>query len=298
MPGTAAPVMIEFQDVAGSSCGALLPTGHERDTIEGVEVTCIDNGMPVVLIRAADLGKTGYESPDALEADTALREKVERIRLAAGPMMNLGECDTQERAEDVPDRTARPWRATFRPAPSSPIAFIRRSGFLAPSVSPPLARCPVRWRPAWQSWIRQPMVPTRSKLNIPTGFFSISAQIEIENGTPVVRRAAPVAHGPQADDGRGLCLRPVLNIALIGYGEVGSIFARELRAMGVQAIRAFDTKFLRGAPADAQCPGLRQRNRGRDGSESDFQRRHRRRDIKRRAFGLRGHRQRCLLRRS
>jgi 4-oxalomesaconate tautomerase len=91
VPGTAAPVLLDFLDIAGSSCGALLPTGHARDVIEGVETTLIDNGMPVVLMRAADLGKTGYESPADLEKDTALKARVDAIRLAAGRLMNLGD---------------------------------------------------------------------------------------------------------------------------------------------------------------------------------------------------------------
>lgn len=91
VPGTAAPVLLDFPDVAGSSCGALLPTGAPLDHIEGVAVTCIDNGMPVVVLRAADLGKTGYETPAELEADEALLQRLERIRLVAGARMNLGE---------------------------------------------------------------------------------------------------------------------------------------------------------------------------------------------------------------
>lgn len=91
VPGSAAPVMIDFADVAGSSCGALLPTGNAADAIDDVAVTCIDNGMPVVLLRAADFGKSGSESPAELEADAALRERVEAIRLQAGPLMNLGD---------------------------------------------------------------------------------------------------------------------------------------------------------------------------------------------------------------
>ena len=91
VPGSAAAIPIDFLDVAGSSCGALLPTGSPSDRIEGLEVTCIDNGMPVVLMRAVDLGKRGDESPEALEADAALKAQIERIRLAAGPRMNLGD---------------------------------------------------------------------------------------------------------------------------------------------------------------------------------------------------------------
>ena len=91
VPGTAAPVMLDFEDVAGSNCGALLPTGRASDRVENVDVTCIDNGMPVVILRATDFGKAGDETPEALEADTAFRERLESIRLAIGPRMNLGD---------------------------------------------------------------------------------------------------------------------------------------------------------------------------------------------------------------
>ena len=91
VPGSAAAIPIDFLDVAGSSCGKLFPTGSNIDRIEGIEVTCIDNGMPVVLMRAADLGKRGDESPEELEADPALKSRIERLRLTAGPMMNLGD---------------------------------------------------------------------------------------------------------------------------------------------------------------------------------------------------------------
>jgi len=91
VPGTAAPVLLDFLDVAGSSCGALLPTGSVTDAVEGVQVTCIDNGMPVVILRAADFGKTGQESPDELEADAELCQRIEAIRLLLGPKMNLGD---------------------------------------------------------------------------------------------------------------------------------------------------------------------------------------------------------------
>jgi 4-oxalomesaconate tautomerase len=91
VPGTSAPIKINFLDTAGSVCGALLPTGRVVDTFDGVRVTCIDNGMPVVVIRAADLGRTGYESRDALNADADLKARIESIRRKAGPAMNLGD---------------------------------------------------------------------------------------------------------------------------------------------------------------------------------------------------------------
>jgi 4-oxalomesaconate tautomerase len=96
VPGTAARVPVEFKDTAGSSCGALLPSGNVADIIEGVAVTLIDNGMPCVVLRASDIGITGTETRQELEANTALRERLEAIRLKAGPLMNLG---------DVTDKT-------------------------------------------------------------------------------------------------------------------------------------------------------------------------------------------------
>jgi 4-oxalomesaconate tautomerase len=91
VPGAAAPIPIVFSDTAGSSCGALLPTGNESDEIDGIEVTLIDNGMPCVIMAARAFGLTGQETPSELEADRALTERIEAIRLTAGPMMTLGD---------------------------------------------------------------------------------------------------------------------------------------------------------------------------------------------------------------
>ncbi len=93
VPGSHAPVPVEFRDTAGSSCGALLPTGNAVDMIDGVACTLIDNGMPCIVMAAADLGATGYETREELEGDgfAAIRAKIESIRLAAGPLMNLGD---------------------------------------------------------------------------------------------------------------------------------------------------------------------------------------------------------------
>jgi 4-oxalomesaconate tautomerase len=90
-PGTSAPIRISFLETAGSVCKSLLPTGHIVDEVEGVKVTCIDNGMPVAIIAAGDLGRTGYESRDELNQDSALKQRLESIRLAVGPAMNLGD---------------------------------------------------------------------------------------------------------------------------------------------------------------------------------------------------------------
>ena len=91
VPGTAAPITLEFSDTAGSSCGALLPTGNALDMIDGVACTLIDNGMPCVVLAASDVGATGFEDRDTLDAATGLKARIEAIRLKAGPLMNLGD---------------------------------------------------------------------------------------------------------------------------------------------------------------------------------------------------------------
>ena len=91
VPGTSAAIPITFQDTAGSSCGALFPSGQPKDTIDGIDVTMIDNGMPCALMRATDLGLLGTETPSDLEANATLRARIEAIRLIAGTRMNLSD---------------------------------------------------------------------------------------------------------------------------------------------------------------------------------------------------------------
>ncbi|MFD2415834.1 4-oxalomesaconate tautomerase [Amycolatopsis pigmentata] len=91
VPGTAAPVELDFTGTEGSVCGSLLPTGNVRDEIDGIAVTCVDNGMPVVVARAADLGVTGYEPVGDLKADTALAARIDALRIQAGKLMGLGD---------------------------------------------------------------------------------------------------------------------------------------------------------------------------------------------------------------
>lgn len=100
VPGTSAPVTINFLDTAGSVCSGLLPTGNERDQIRvdgdgivpfDIEVTCIDNGMPMVLMRATDMGRTGSETVAEMNSDTDLKNRLEALRLKAGKLMGLGD---------------------------------------------------------------------------------------------------------------------------------------------------------------------------------------------------------------
>jgi 4-oxalomesaconate tautomerase len=110
VPGTAAPISINFLDTAGSVCPGLLPTGNVLDSItvtgEGfaeftLQVTCIDNGMPLVLMRAADLGCSGYESVGDMNADEHLKRRLEALRLQIAPRMGLGDV----RARNYPKMT-------------------------------------------------------------------------------------------------------------------------------------------------------------------------------------------------
>lgn len=101
VPGSHAAIPLLFQNTEGSMCGALLPTGNTQDVVESVECTLIDNGMPVVILRASDFGLTGVEHREILDADEALKARLETIRLAAGPLMNLGDV----RDKSVPKMT-------------------------------------------------------------------------------------------------------------------------------------------------------------------------------------------------
>jgi len=188
VPGTAAPIPIDFLDVAGSSCGALLPTGNARDVVEGVEVTCIDNGMPVVVMRAADFGKTGYESPDDLEADTALKARIEAVRLAVGSLMNLG---------DVTKKTV-PKMCLVAPAQHGGVISTRNfiphrvheaiGVFGAVSVA---TACVVPGSIAAEvADIADPASVKSLDVEHPSGFFTVEMDVELADGAVKVRRSA------------------------------------------------------------------------------------------------------------
>lgn len=89
VPGTSAAIPINFLDTAGSVCGSLFPTGQRLDTYEHLEMTCIDNGMPIVILRASDFGFTGEESCAEIEAATESLTRIEAIRLEAGRRMGI-----------------------------------------------------------------------------------------------------------------------------------------------------------------------------------------------------------------
>jgi 4-oxalomesaconate tautomerase len=185
VPGTHAPIPIDFLDVAGSSCGALLPTGHAVDVVNGVRVTCIDNGMPVVCIKAADLGLTGHEEPAAIEANDAVKEQIEAIRLAVGPMMNLG---------DVANKTVPKMSLVSAPQHGGvvdtrtliPHRVHEAIGvFGAVSVA---TACLVPGSVAAE--VAVVADPAEIEVEHPTGFFTVSMQVELVDGAVVVKQAA------------------------------------------------------------------------------------------------------------
>jgi 2-methylaconitate cis-trans-isomerase PrpF len=89
VPGTAAPIHLAFLDAAGSKTGKLLPTGSVRDTIQGIEVSCIDAAMPIMAVRAADLGVSGYEKPAEFAANIPFMQRLEALRIEAGVRMGI-----------------------------------------------------------------------------------------------------------------------------------------------------------------------------------------------------------------
>ncbi|WP_318558225.1 4-oxalomesaconate tautomerase, partial [Pseudorhizobium pelagicum] len=91
VPGHHAAIPLLFQNTEGSMCGALLPSGNARDVVDGIDCTLIDNGMPIVILRASDFGLSGTESREELDTNGELKARLETIRLAVGPLMNLGD---------------------------------------------------------------------------------------------------------------------------------------------------------------------------------------------------------------
>jgi 4-oxalomesaconate tautomerase len=174
VPGSHAPIPIEFADVAGSSCGALLPTGNVTDVIEGTEVTCIDNGMPVVCIAAADLGLSG---------------QVEAIRLAAGPLMNLG---------DVTSATVPKMSLLSPPCRGGAIStrtFIPRRVHEAIGVLGAVSvatACMLPGSVAYQIAVIKEETDGATDVEVehPTGFFTVTLGVEASGDTFTVTRSA------------------------------------------------------------------------------------------------------------
>ena len=188
VPGSAAPVLLDFADVAGGDCGTLLPTGNALDTINGIAATCIDNGMPVVALRAGDVGKTGYESVAELEADATLKRTIESIRIQAGPLMNL---------EDVEQRTV-PKMCLLAPPQSGGVictrTFIPHRVHQAIGV---LGAASVAAACYIEGSVAEPLLehkpgpgPAQMAIEHPSGSFTVEVDVSRERGAYTVKRSA------------------------------------------------------------------------------------------------------------
>lgn len=185
-PGTSAPVLCHYMDTSGSACGALFPTGRRIDEIDGVRVTCIDNGMPVVLLRAADLGRTGSESPAELNADTTLKSRLERIRLQAGPLMQLGDVT----------RKVVPKMCLVSPPRSGGVVqtrtFIPHVCHEAIGVLGAVSVATACQVPGTVAEGLAVLPPSGGACAVehPSGEFTVTLEVDSSSGEPVVRRAA------------------------------------------------------------------------------------------------------------
>ena len=187
VPGSASPIALEFLDVAGSSCGALLPTGNAVDRHHGIEITCIDNGMPVIIVRAADLGVTGAESPGELEANAALKARVEELRLAWGERMNLGDV-TRKTVPKICLVSAPRAGGDIRTATFIPHRVHEAIGVLgALSVA---TACVIPGTVAERVAARATGSGSRVNVEHPTGFFSVDVDAEASGAGIRVRRAS------------------------------------------------------------------------------------------------------------
>ena len=210
VPGTAAAVRLDFEDIAGGACGALLPTGRLVDSVEGVDCTLVDNGMPTVVMRAEDLGVSGYEDCATLEADAALRVRIEEVRLAAGPLMGLGDVTAstmpkmtlvappRTAAGDICTRTFIPHRCHEAIGVLGAVS-VATAALLPGAVGHEMLR-PSAGRDPLSAW--SPRDGRNVTLEHPTGALDASVALTTgPDGTPTVERAGIIRTARKLFDG-------------------------------------------------------------------------------------------------
>jgi 4-oxalomesaconate tautomerase len=207
VPGTAAPISLLFADTVGSATGRLLPTGSVRDVAGGVEITCVDNGMPVVVARAADLGITGYESHHELAGDTRLAGRVQSLRLEAGRLMGLGDVSVTS----VPKTTllSRPrdggtvCTRTFIPvSPHTAIGVLGAVSAATALLLPGAAGAELAELP-------DPGQPI--DIEHPSGHLLIDVEVDTAHQPPLVRKAGVVRTARKLFDGTVFARSPMHN---------------------------------------------------------------------------------------
>lgn len=199
VPGTSAAIMIDVEDTAGSFCGALFPTGNYVDRIDGVDCSLMDNGMPVVAMRASDLGRSGYETRDELNSDSDLKERLESIRLQAGHLMNLG---------DVTDNVVPKMFLLAPPIAGGTIStrsFIPKVAHASIGVLAAVTVATAAVLPGTTAHDYAVLPEGNRKmleLEHPTGYFSVELEVENKQDIPNVRRAALLRTARKIMDGR------------------------------------------------------------------------------------------------
>lgn len=214
-PHSAAPIAIDFLDAAGSVCGALLPTGNAVDIIHGVACTLIDNGMPVIVMRASDFGRTGHEPRDQLNTDHDLKAAIERIRLAAGPMMNLGDVSGKvvPKIALVAEPRAGGHIATRSFIPHECHASIGVFAAVTVATAAVLPGTPA----AQVARVPEGRVKTLS-VEHPTGEFSVRLEVDGTREAPVVTRAGLLRTARKIFDGTAF-MREAADAALADAAE-------------------------------------------------------------------------------
>ena len=198
VPGTSAPIPINFLNTEGSVCGSLLPTGRTVDLIQGVEVTCIDNGMPVVILRAADAGLDGDESCADIESALESLKKIESIRLEAAERMGMG--NVSEAVVPKISLVSRPRAGgTICTRNLIPIRCHASIGvFAAVSIA---TACVLPGSPANGLAVLTTGNVKRLEIEHPTGSFSVRLEMGGTEEAPVVKRAGLVRTARAIFDG-------------------------------------------------------------------------------------------------
>ena len=178
IPGHAAPIRLNFRKVSGSATGSLLPTGNLRDEFDGIEVTCMDVAMPVVMARADAFGLTGYESREELDANREFFARMEAIRLQAGEAMGMGDVSksvTPKFTIIAPARESGSIAARyFMPWQTHPTLAVTGAQCIAACALAP-------GTVADELWTRQNANPVNLQLEHPSGMIDVA--IDFENGS-------------------------------------------------------------------------------------------------------------------
>ncbi len=187
VPGTAAPVKLNFKSAIGSVTGKLLPTGRALDVIDRIDVSCVDVAMPMVLMRAEQLGKSGHESAAELDADRALFGRMEAIRCKAGELMGMG---------DVSRLVVPKIGLLSKPSNGGTIAsryFVPYSCHKAHAVTGTVcvaSACAIPGTVATQLVSLPPAPQGIVKIEHPSGMIAIDLDVELDKASPIMRRAA------------------------------------------------------------------------------------------------------------